>query len=82
MLEKICYQVRYIWQPKMKDRATHEIKELKEDESGMGTIEVVLILVVLIALVIIFRKAITELLHNIFEQINTDAESVYNPGTN
>jgi len=79
MLEKLCYQVRYVWQPGLSDKLCAEMKALKDDESGMGTIEVVLILVVLIALVIIFRKAITELLNNIFEQINTDAESVYKP---
>jgi len=79
MLEKLCYQIRYVWQPGLSDKLRTEMKALKDDESGMGTIEVVLILVVLIALVIIFRKAITELLNNIFEQINTDAESVYKP---
>jgi len=81
-MEKLMYQAIYVWQPRIKGKMMRELRNLKDDESGMGTIEVVLILVVLIALVIIFRKAITELLHNIFEQINTDTESVYNPGTN
>lgn len=58
-----------------------ELKAKLADESGMGTIEVVLILVVLIALVIIFRTQITGLLTSIMGQIKTDAESVYNPGT-
>lgn len=48
-------------------------------QKGVGTIEIVLILVVLIALVIIFRRSITSLLETIFGQINSDAAQVYNP---
>lgn len=55
------------------------IKAKLNDESGLGTIEIVLILVVLIALVIIFRERIIALLNNIMGQIDTDAESVYSP---
>ena len=36
-----------------------------------------LILVVLIGLVIIFKKQITQLLENIFEQINSQSKEVY-----
>lgn len=68
----------YVWQPKLRSRISRELKDLREDESGMGTIEVVLILVVLIALVIFFRKSISDLLKNIFNQINSDASDVYN----
>ena len=49
---------------------------MKED-AGIGVIEVVLILVVLICLVIIFKKQITQLLENIFEQINSQSKEVY-----
>ena len=49
---------------------------MKED-AGIGFIEVVLILVVLIGLVIIFKKQITQLLENIFEQINSQSKEVY-----
>ncbi len=55
------------------------IKAKLNDESGLGTIEIVLILIVLIALVIIFRERIIALLNNIMGQIDTDAESVYSP---
>ena len=47
------------------------------DESGVGVIELVLILVVLIGLVIIFKKNITMLLNNIFTQINSSSKDVY-----
>ncbi len=49
------------------------------DESGVGVIEMVLILVVLIALVLIFRDSLKKLLNDIFNQINTSANSVYEP---
>ena len=48
-----------------------------KDDSGLGTIEVVLILVVLIGLVIIFKKQISTLLESIFKQINSKAKEVY-----
>ncbi len=54
---------------------------MKED-AGIGVIEVVLILVVLIGLVIIFKKQITQLLENIFEQINSQSKEVYSGENN
>ena len=50
---------------------------LLKDESAVGTIEIVLILVVLIGLVIIFKRQITALLNSIFDQINSAAQEVY-----
>ena len=47
------------------------------DESGISTIELVLILVVLISLVLIFNPSITSLLNTIFSQINSQAGEVY-----
>lgn len=52
-------------------------REFWMDESGVGVIELVLILVVLIGLVIIFKKQITTLLENIFKQINSQSKEVY-----
>ncbi|WP_242829351.1 Flp1 family type IVb pilin [Butyrivibrio sp. WCD3002] len=42
----------------------------------MGTVEVILIIVVLIGLVIIFKKELDGLVHEIFKTINTDAAKV------
>lgn len=53
-----------------------EIREFFEDESGVGVIEVVLILV-LIGLVIIFKNQINKLLETIFKQINSQSKEVY-----
>lgn len=48
-----------------------------EDESGVGVIEIVLILVVLIGLVIIFKEQINKLLETIFKEINSQSKEVY-----
>ena len=45
----------------------NEFVEFMRQEDGVGVIEVVLILVVLIGLVIIFKEQITKLLNNIFK---------------
>ena len=61
-----------------KDRENlKDIRAFAADESGVGVIELVLILVVLIGLVIIFKKQINTLLENIFKQINSKSQEVY-----
>ena len=47
------------------------------EEDGIGVIEVVLILVVLVGLVIIFKKQITTLLDGIFKEIEKQTKEVY-----
>ena len=53
------------------------IMEFLKEEDGVGVIEVVLILVVLIGLVIIFKKQINQLLNNIFSEISKQTKEVY-----
>ena len=48
-----------------------------KQEEGVGTIEIVLLLVVLIGLVIIFKTQITKLLENIFKEIESQSTEVY-----
>lgn len=55
----------------------NELKQFFMDETGVGVIELVLVLVVLIGLVIIFKKQITTLLENIFKEINSQSKEVY-----
>ncbi len=50
-----------------------------EDESGIGTIEMVLIMVVLIALILVFKDKIGELLEDIFSEIDSQTLEVYKP---
>lgn len=47
------------------------------DESGMGVVEVLLIIVVLIAMVIVFKEQITTLVDNIWKSINQSAKKIY-----
>lgn len=58
-------------------RLRKEIKAFYLEEEGIGVIEVVLIMVVLIGLVIIFKKQINTLLESIFKEINSQSKEVY-----
>ncbi len=57
-------------------KAMGNVKRFLSDESGMGTVEVILIIVVLIGLVIVFKKEIDGLVKEIFKTINSDARQV------
>ena len=45
-------------------------------EEGMGTVEVILIIVVLIGLVLIFKKQIRAIVETIMNKISSDSDSV------
>ncbi len=49
---------------------------LLQDDSGVGVVEVVLILVVIVALVIIFRDQITGLINRIFGGISSGVDTL------
>lgn len=51
-------------------------KSFWEDQSGMGVVEVILIIVVLIGLVIIFKTQITGVVNDIFEKIISQSSSI------
>ena len=46
------------------------------DEDGAGVVEMILIIVVLIGLVLIFKKQLTTLVNNIFQTISREAGKV------
>lgn len=54
-----------------------ELKAFWKDESGMGVVEVILIIVVLIAMVIIFQDQITSLVNKIWKSIQDSAKKIY-----
>ncbi len=56
---------------------TNEMRAFFQEEDGVGVIEVVLILVVLVGLVIVFKGQINTLLQSIFTEINKQAKEVY-----
>ncbi|MBQ9612661.1 MAG: hypothetical protein IJV14_08755 [Lachnospiraceae bacterium] len=51
-------------------------RDFLKDERGMGTVEIILIIVVLIGLVIIFKKQLNELVNTIFEAITSKSNMV------
>ena len=53
-----------------------EAAELLKREDGIGTVEMILILVVLIGLVLIFKEKLTSLVGDIFKTISSKSKSV------
>ena len=52
------------------------LKKVWKNNDGMGTVEMILIIVVLIGLVLIFKTQIQELAGTIFEKISADSSSI------
>ncbi|HEX3021577.1 MAG TPA: Flp1 family type IVb pilin [Lachnospiraceae bacterium] len=50
------------------------LKDFIQEEDGMGVVEIILIIVVLIALVIIFRDQITDIVTSILGAIKEDTD--------
>lgn len=51
-------------------------KGFLREEEGMGTVEIILIIVVLIGLVIIFKTQLRSLVETVFEKITKDSRTV------
>ncbi len=51
-------------------------RSVMSDDNGIGVVEVILILVVLIGLVVIFRDQLTTLINGIFGRITEDANAL------
>lgn len=51
-------------------------KAFLQEEEGMGTVEIILIIVVLIGLVIIFKTQLRSLVNTVFEKITSDSNTV------
>lgn len=54
----------------------NSLKSFIKDEDGMGVVEIILIIVVLISLVLIFKSQLTSIVKTIFNTISTNAKSV------
>ena len=52
------------------------MKQFWTEEEGMGTVEIILIIVVLVGLVIIFKSQITEIVNSLFEKISSQSDTV------
>ena len=61
MLDNLLFNIRY---------------KLFKDDSAIGVVEVILILLVLVGLVIIFKDQITSLAKGIFSNINNQVKTI------
>lgn len=59
-----------------KNLAKRTFKNFLREEDGMGTVEVILIIVVLIGLVMIFKKQLTNIVNDIFDKIIAQSSSI------
>lgn len=69
---KTIYKKAVFMGMKVKSR----MEDMMENEAGMGTVEVILIIMVLIGLVIIFKSQLTGLVDDIFEKIVKQAKTI------
>lgn len=51
-------------------------RQFLREEDGMGTVEIILIIVVLVGLVILFKDEITKIVQNLFKKITTQTGSL------
>ena len=51
-------------------------RQFLTEEDGMGTVEVILIIVVQVGLVIIFKEKITEVVNSIFTKITNQTKKI------
>lgn len=73
-MKKIKNKVKSVWE---KGNVSWETtKETLRGNAGIGVVEVILILVVLIGLVLIFKSQLTDLVSDIFETITSESSSV------
>lgn len=54
----------------------HYFMDLMREKKGIGVVEVILILVVLIGLVIIFKSQLTSLVETIFQKITSESAGI------
>lgn len=51
-------------------------KQLLKEEDGMGTVEIILIIVVLVGLVLVFKEQINDIVDSIFSKISSQTRRV------
>ena len=75
---------RMRWNRLMSDRmkkiakgVARGIKKLQNDTRGVTTVEVILVLVVLLAIVVIFREQLTAIVTGIFSHVNSTVNELY-----
>lgn len=57
-------------------RNLKNVKQLLVEEDGMGTVEIILIIVVLVGLVLIFKDQITKIVNSMFSKITSQTNKL------
>lgn len=52
------------------------LKNFLKEEDGMGVVEVILIIVVLVGLVLIFKNQLTAIVKSVFETISSNVDKI------
>ncbi len=60
----------------MTNKKMKGFRDFLKEEEGMGTVEIILIIVVLIGLVIIFKNQLRTLVNSVFEKITSDSNTI------
>ncbi|MFC4601021.1 Flp1 family type IVb pilin [Cohnella hongkongensis] len=55
----------------------HAWRALRDDEDGIGTLELVLIVAVLIAIVLVFREEIIGFLNSLMDRVESKSDEVF-----
>lgn len=61
---------------KKKENNLKNWKQLLREEDGMGTVEIILIIVVLVGLVVIFKDQITKIVNDLFDKITSQTGKI------
>lgn len=58
------------------EKIKNTLEAFRQDQSGIGVVEIILILVILIGLVLIFKNQITGIINNAFESISVNSDAI------
>jgi len=72
MDDRLCGEMR----KNMKEQNIKSFRDFLREEDGMGTVEVILIIVVLIGLVVLFKKEITAIVQALFSKITSQLDKM------
>ena len=72
MDDRLCGEMR----KNMKEQNIKSFRDFLLEEDGMGTVEVILIIVVLIGLVVLFKKEITAIVQALFSKITSQLDKM------
>lgn len=75
-MKKIVKRDREMYMEAGNKRELKNWRSFLREEDGMGTVEIILIIVVLVGLVIIFKDQITKIVNSLFQKITTQTGKI------